>query len=125
MQVEVSMKIKTINIKEDYPPADVAVAYFEMELEALVGLDTLALKVVHGYGSHGKGGEIKKQLHQRLCVLKKFGKIRDFIPGEKLGYFARQDKYLQNYLSDLFVDPDLKNYNNGITIVLINSDVEK
>lgn len=115
------MKIKTINIKQDFPPADVAVAYMEMEIESLKNTEVLALKVVHGYGSHGKGGEIKKQVHLKLKELKKFGKIRDYIPAEQFGYFARQDQYIRQHVSDLLIDIDLKNYNSGITIVLLNN----
>ena len=113
------MKIETINIKTDYPPADVAVAEMEIEIERLEKSDTLALKVIHGYGSHGVGGEIKKQVHARLFKLKKQQKILDYIPAEQYGYLARQDKYIVNNLPELVFDPDLSNYNNGITIVLL------
>lgn len=113
------MKIETINIKQDYPPADVAVACMEIEIERLKNTDALALKVIHGYGSHGVGGEIKKQVHARLFALKKQKKILDYIPAEQFGYLARQDKYIQQNLEELVFDPDLKNYNNGITIVLL------
>ena len=59
-------KIKTVNIKEDFPPCDVAVfnlykAIFENER---MGFEVL--KIVHGYGSHGKGGEIKKAVKDNL-----------------------------------------------------------
>ena len=113
------MKIETINIKKDYPPADVAVAQMEIEIERLEKSDTLALKVIHGYGSHGVGGEIKKQVHARLHQLKKQQKILDYIPAEQFGFLARQDKYILNNLPELIYDLDLGNYNNGITIVLL------
>jgi hypothetical protein len=116
------MKIETLNIKENYPPADVAVAEMEIEIERLAKTDVLALKVIHGYGSHGVGGEIKRQVHKRLKELKKFGKIKNFIPAEQFGFLARQDEYLVKNLPDLIVDPDLANYNNGITIVLLNGE---
>ena len=70
-----NMKIETLNIKQDFPPADVAVANLEIEIERLTGSQTKAIKVIHGYGSHGVGGEIKRQLMHRLAELKKFGKI--------------------------------------------------
>lgn len=113
------MKIETINIKLDYPPADVAVAQMEIEIERLQKTDTLALKVIHGYGSHGVGGEIKKQVHEKLFMLKRQQKILDYIPAEQFGYLAKKDKYILDNVPELIFDPDLSNYNNGITIVLI------
>ena len=113
------MKIETINIKTDFPPADVAVANMEIEIERLKNSDTLALKVIHGYGSHGVGGEIKRQVHERLFELKRQRKILDYIPAEKFGFFARQNNYILTALPELVFDPDLSNYNNGITIVLL------
>ena len=113
------MKIETINIKQDYPPADVAVALMEIEIERLEKTQTLALKVIHGYGSHGVGGEIKRQTHIRLKQLKRKGLILDFIPAEQFGILARQNKYIEQNLAELIFDPDLSNYNNGITIVLL------
>ena len=95
------MKIETINIKDDYPPADVAVAQMEIEIERLAFSDTLALKVIHGYGSHGVGGEIKRQVHSRLNLLKRQGRIKDFIPAEQFGFLARQQEYIVNNLFEL------------------------
>ena len=113
------MKIETINIKEDYPPADVAVVMMEIEIDRLAKSDTLALKVIHGYGSHGVGGEIKKQVQARLFELKRQKRIKDYIPAEQFGYLARKDKYILDKLPELVYDFDLGNYNNGITIVLL------
>ena len=69
------MNIETINIKNGFPPADVAVANMEIEIDALTFAGKKAVKVIHGYGSHGVGGEIKKQAHARLVELKKEKKI--------------------------------------------------
>ena len=65
------MKVETINIKEGFPPSDVAVANMEIEIEALTFGGAKVVKVVHGYGSHGVGGEIKRLAHIRLLELKK------------------------------------------------------
>lgn len=115
------MKVITLNIKEDYPPADVAVANLEIEIERCAKTDIKAIKVIHGYGSHGVGGEIKRQLIDKLKDLKRFGKIKDFIVGEQFGYLAKQNKYIADNFPDLIVDPDLRNYNNGITLVFLNN----
>lgn len=113
------MELKTINIKEDMPPADVAVCQLEIFIEAYKNSNVGALKVIHGYGSHGKGGEIKKLLRQKLPLWKKQGKINDYIPGEKWGEEAIKNFNITENFPQLILDSDLKNYNNGLTIILL------
>ena len=113
------MKIETINIKEGFPPSDVAVADMEIAIEIFDKADTRVLKVVHGYGSHGVGGEIKKLAHIRLNELKKQKKILDFVPGERFGENEKQSSFIFNNFPELLLDTDLKNYNSGITLVFL------
>lgn len=111
--------VKTINIKQDMPPADVAVCQLEIEIEALKNTDVGALKVIHGYGSHGTGGEIKKLLHKKVLQWKKQGKIFDFVKGEEWSSLQIQKHNILNRFPELVLDSDLKNYNNGLTIILL------
>ena len=119
------MKIETINIKEGFPPADVAVANMEIELEAHSFAGTKAVKVIHGYGSHGVGGEIKKLAHKKLLELKKLKKILDFVPAEHFGELEKNSDFILNNFPELILDADLKNYNSGITIVFLNNTKNK
>ena len=113
------MKILTINIKDGYPPSDVAVANMEIEIEACANSDTKAIKVIHGYGSHGVGGEIKRLAHLRLAELKKTKRILNYIPGEKFGEREKHSEFIINNFPELILGDDLKNYNSGITIVFL------
>ena len=113
------MKIETLNIKQDFPPADVAVANLEIEIERLTGSQTKAIKVIHGYGSHGVGGEIKRQLMHRLAELKKFGKILDYIPGERVGEEEKNNPFILKNFPSLVIDSDLSFCNSGVTLVFL------
>lgn len=113
------MEIETLNIKKDFPPADVAVALLEIEIERYAKSNVGVIKVIHGYGSHGIGGEIKKQVHRRLAELKKQNKIMDYIPGEKFGESEKQNPYILQNFPTLLIDPDLRLYNSGITLVFL------
>ncbi|MBQ7307612.1 MAG: hypothetical protein IJW82_03695, partial [Clostridia bacterium] len=64
-------KIKTINIKQDSPPADIAVFNLSKEIIYAKKTGIEVLKVIHGYGSHGKGGEIKKMVKKYLISAQK------------------------------------------------------
>lgn len=113
------MKVETINIKEGFPPSDVAVANMEIAIEAYSKTDTKVLKVIHGYGSHGVGGEIRILARQRLEELKKFHKIADYVPGEKFGQNLKNSDFIIENFPELILDSDLKNYNSGLTLVFL------
>lgn len=115
------MLVKELNIKQDMPPADVAVALMEIEIEALTNTEYGAIKVIHGYGSHGKGGDIKKLARERLAVLKKEGKIKDFVAGEQWGEKIKEKLNIVENFPDLILSTDLKNYNSGITLVFVKN----
>lgn len=112
------MKSKTLNIKQDMPPADVAVANMEIEILALQKSEYKLIKIIHGYGSHGKGGEIKLLARKRLAELKKQGKILDYIPGEQFGEQVRQTLDIAKNFPELVLENDLF-FNSGITFVLL------
>ena len=113
------MEVVTLNIKSEFPPVDVAVANLLIEIERLAKTDVGAIKVIHGYGSHGVGGAIKKEVHNTLKLLKHNKKIIDYIPGEMFGAFAKENEYITKNFPQLVLDADLQNYNSGITIVFL------
>jgi hypothetical protein len=77
------------------------------------------LKLVHGYGSTGVGGDIRIAVQKRLLEMVQNGHIRGCIFGEN---WSKSDdaawKLLQSY-PELKSDSDLGRRNLGITIVLI------
>lgn len=77
------------------------------------------LKVVHGYGSTGAGGEIRIAVQKRLLEMTQCGQIRVCIFGEN---WSKSDdaswKLLQAY-AELKNDSDLGRRNQGITIVVL------
>lgn len=106
-----------INIKSEGQTVSLALSEFLVELDRAKFMNLKVIKVVHGYGSHGKGGEIKTNLHKLLEDLKHRKKIKDYIKGEKI-----TKKLMSGFFYDypfLALDPDIKNYNSGITLVLV------
>lgn len=76
-----------------------------------------ALKIIHGYGSSGKGGKLCVGLRKSFALRKKEGVIKDFIPGEDFSIFDGRVLELLEVVSELRGDPDLNATNEGITIV--------
>jgi hypothetical protein len=77
------------------------------------------LKVVHGYGSTGAGGDIRIAVQKHLREMVENGQIRGCIFGEN---WSKSDdaawKLLQSH-PELKSDSDLGRHNRGITIVLL------
>ncbi len=97
--------------------------------EALVRLDgelavarrenTKLLKLIHGYGSTGVGGDIRIAVQKRLGELVEAGQIRACIFGENWSKSDEQTWRLLQAQAELKSDPHLGRRNAGITIVLL------
>ena len=110
-------EIIEINIKSLNQTVSLALSEFLVEIDKAKFSGVKLIKVVHGYGSHGKGGEIKKELHKLLYFLKRENTIKNYIKGESI-----TKEVLAGFLEDfpsLVLDTDIKNYNSGITLVFI------
>jgi hypothetical protein len=77
------------------------------------------LKVVHGYGSTGAGGDIRIAVQKRLHELVESGQLRNCIFGEN---WVKSDEATWRLLqahAELKGDLDLGRRNQGITVVLL------
>lgn len=113
------MLVKEINIKRDMPPSDVAVALMEIEIETLKNTEYGAVKVIHGYGSHGKGGLIRAECRQALAKLKQQKKILDYVEGERWGAWAVEKFNVVENFPSLILEGDMQGYNSGVTVVFL------
>jgi hypothetical protein len=77
------------------------------------------LKVVHGYGSTGAGGDIRIAVQRRLQEMAEEGKICGCIFGENWSKSDESTWRLLQAQSALKSDPDLGRRNQGITIVVL------
>lgn len=110
----------TVNLKENSPTVEVALAQLEIEIEKAIFSKQKAIKVLHGYGSHGRGGIILIEARQYLNNLKRKGKIKDFFFGDRWNFFDRTTNKILNSDKNLLDDEDLGKNNPGITIVVLN-----
>ena len=77
------------------------------------------LKIVHGYGSTGAGGDIRIAVQKRLYDLSESGQIRGCIFGENWSKAEDAVWRLLQAQPELKSDPDLGRRNQGITVVLL------
>ncbi len=111
--------MKVVNLKSDMPQVHEAMQRLEREL-ALARQDKAKLvKLIHGYGSTGVGGDIRIAVQKHLSEMTKNGRISGCIFGED---WSKSDdaawKLLQSH-PELKSDSDLGRHNRGITIVVL------
>jgi adenosylmethionine-8-amino-7-oxononanoate aminotransferase len=80
---------------------------------------TKLLKLVHGYGSSGEGGDIRIAVQKHLVELAQDGRIRMCIFGENWSKSDEATWKLMQSHSELKGDSDLGRRNQGITIVVL------
>ncbi|MBO5394789.1 MAG: hypothetical protein J6A28_02665 [Clostridia bacterium] len=109
--------LRLINLKEGEHNVESAIATVEIEIENAKREGLVALKILHGYGSHGKGGAIMLQLRKVLLMWKKQGFIVDYFGGDKWSLFNKQSQEILNADKSIYGDCDIDHGNPGITII--------
>ncbi len=108
-----------MNLKSDMPAVHEALQRLDREIGVARQQKHLLLKVVHGYGSTGAGGDIRIAVQKRLYELAEGGQIRGCIFGESWSKSDETTWRLLQSQPDLKSDSDLGRRNAGITIVLL------
>ena len=111
--------MEEIHIEYGMPTVDVAMPLLTERLRSLKKSGVKVVKIIHGYGSTGKGGRLRKATLTLLDELKKGGSIRDFVGGEQWSKFELRTLTLIDRMPQLYKDQDLERSNRGITVVFL------
>ncbi len=107
------------NIKSDLPESKTALNRLITALYGAKADGVRVLKIVHGYGSTGKGGEIRHVVREYLEKQKYSSLIKFYVPGEEFcSGFQTGRKIIQQFPA-LQKDHDWNRYNKGITLIVI------
>lgn len=109
--------LRTLNIEAGMPSLDEARRHVVQEIRHARKQGVRVLKLIHGYGSSGKGGTLNHGLRKSFALRKKEGVIKDFIPGESFNIFNPVVLDLLDAAPALRGDPDLGATNLGITVL--------
>jgi hypothetical protein len=109
--------IRTYNVEAGLPTLDDARRLVIAEIKQAKRNGVNVLKVIHGYGSSGKGGVLCVGLRKSFRLRKREGVIRDFIAGEDFSIFKPTVLALLEAVPELRGDPDLNATNEGVTIL--------
>lgn len=110
---------RIVNLEQGRPLVETALRKMDIELRRAQAEKLRVLTLIHGYGSSGRGGRIRRECRKVLDHLVEQKQINSFIAGEKFkrrtgagkALLKRYDRLEQSCRSD-FGNP-------GVTIVLL------
>ena len=103
--------IYNINIEEGLPDVDGALRVLEYQFASAAAIGERVVKVIHGYGSSGRGGGRRWAKENKRVGL--------IIKGEDFSIFNLSTQYLIQKFPYVAKDRDLEQANEGITILFI------
>ncbi len=111
--------IPRLNLEDGMPLVEDAISRMNIGIQEIRVGRVKAVKLIHGYGSTGRGGKIRVGVRNELAAMKRKRLIRDFIPGEEFGPVDAASRKLAEQDKAVTRDPDYGRMNHGITIVVL------
>jgi hypothetical protein len=111
--------IPVANLEIGRPTVHDALSRLDQELAAARRQGRPILKLIHGYGSTGSGGDIRMAVQLRLVEMARNAQIRSCIFGENWSKSDEQTWKLIQGRPELKQDSDLGRKNLGITVVVL------
>ena len=108
-----------VNLESGMPTVDRAMIQLRQTLLTAKSRRTDVIKLIHGYGSTGKGGAIRSAVRRELNLRAEAGEIRCYICGEDFSIFNDDTRQAFLRCDALRKDRDLERHNNGITFVIL------
>lgn len=108
-----------VNLEAGMPTVATATSILSQALRTAQANRTHLLKLIHGYGSSGKGGAIRGAVRRELAARKRAGQIVGYIPGEEFSPFNEDARKALSHYPELAKDRDYSRQNQGITIVVV------
>lgn len=111
--------LRVVNIKEDNPNTDYALFLIDEEIKYSRAIGNRVIVIIHGYGSHGRGGAIKDEVKRYLPELKKKGIIENYVFGEQWGDLNESKIKICSICPEIILHENLHNLNSGVSVVMI------
>jgi hypothetical protein len=112
--------LSTVNLKEGLPTAREACRRLRVTVARERRRGVRVLKVIHGYGSSGKGGRIRDEVRKLLEGMTGRGEVAGFLHGEDFRRQSGRARDLVRRFPELKEDPDFGRGNRGVTLVVLS-----
>ncbi len=110
---------RVVNIERNKPTVAQALKQLDHELERARVEKIPVLTVIHGYGSSGKGGAIRRECRKTFDYLSDKKKIWGYILGENFAKKNGATRDLLRRCPDLRDDHNLNRGNKGVTLIIL------
>jgi DNA-nicking Smr family endonuclease len=114
-----SKLIKVVNLEDGLPSVEQARARLSTEMNIARQSRVRVLKIIHGYGSSGVGGDLRIGLQATLRQMADRREIQACIYGENWRKADEQAWALLKQFPELKDDRDFGRSNRGITLVVL------
>jgi len=114
-----SMSLRVITIKEGMPTLEEAKRRLLLEVRRCHGEGISVLKIIHGYGSGGRGGVLRTGLRRVFAEYQRDGDILGYASGEDFSIFHPVSLEMITVAPELSNDPDLERSNPGVSFLWI------
>src|SRR5271169_6000511 len=106
-EADIAAGVKTVILKEGMPSVEQARARLQTELRVARQSGVKVLKLIHGYGSSGVGGDLRIALQSTLRQMAQRQEICDCIYGENWRTSDERSWELLKNMPELKTDNDL------------------
>ena len=110
---------QTVNLERGMPMVEDALRHLSAAVAEATQRNVQVLCVIHGYGSSGRGGKIRKECRKNLDYLVSQGELNSYLPGEEFNRRNGRTKALLQRYPLLAEDRNLDQKNRGITLVIL------
>ncbi|MEG0753920.1 MAG: Smr/MutS family protein [Angelakisella sp.] len=108
-----------VNLESGMPGVETAMIQLRQSLLTAKSRRTKVIKLIHGYGSSGRGGVIRTAVRSELARRKQSGQIKEYVTGEEFSPFYENARLAVEAEPELRKDLDYARTNQGITIVVL------
>ena len=115
----VAVRSKIVNLEEGMPTVAQALLRLERGLSLARQERAGLVKLIHGYGSHGRGGVLRQGLRRVFSEYQRDGDILGFASGEEFSIFHPVSLEMITAAPELSHDPDLERSNPGVSFLWI------
>ena len=105
------------NLEAGLPTVAQALERLERDLREARACEAKVVRVIHGYGSSGRGGKIRDAVRRELGRKLARGEVRAVVPGENYSSTTNAGRDLLSRFKELKTTERSDTHNPGLTIV--------
>ena len=113
------ISIVEFNLERYFPTVEQGILLTNQEITRCRKQKIRIIKLIHGYGSSGVGGNLRHGIRRHLQTMVQTGSLRGLMWGEEFSIFDETTRQMLDAVPELRRDSDLERCNQGITMIFV------